>query len=78
MLPVIKYPNGHGFDFEVVFNFALAQELKENLSRLPGDILLVLSLDAKFIFKDHFTQVSIRFENTFLFFFSFFFFWAIF
>ena len=59
VLPVVKFASGHGFDFLTVANQALEHEL-EAPDHFPGAILAVLSLDAKFVFKQHYTQTSLR------------------
>ena len=61
VLPVVKFASGHGFDFLTVANQALEHEL-EAPDHFPGAILAVLSLDAKFVFKQHYTQTSLRFD----------------
>ena len=58
-LPVREFATGHGFDLKTVAKLALTHEL-EKPQRFPKAILALLSLDAKFVFQKHYTQVSMR------------------
>lgn len=61
VLPLHELTDGHGHEWKQVLQLALTQESKHHPTGFPGAILVVFSLDAKFIFKKHYTQASLRY-----------------
>lgn len=62
-LPIKVLPNGHGHDLSDVLQLAVRNELTAYPTGFPKAILMIFSLDAKSIFKAHYTQASIRWES---------------
>jgi hypothetical protein len=56
----IEYADGHGWDANAVLDLALTLELEQQAERMPGDVVVVLSLDAKLFMARHFTHCTLR------------------
>jgi len=59
-IPIIDFPDGHGHDLDTLLEFAAQQELEKHKDRLPKALIVIFSLDAKLLYRDHFTQVTFR------------------
>lgn len=59
-LPIIDYPNGHGYEWEAALKFAINLVLVTNPEALPNrEVAVLFSADAK-VGKRSLTEASMR------------------